>query len=230
MELKEGIMTNSELAEWFDVALSTFKNTKKQKLEKLKEYAEFEELKGKVKIIEIKDTTFRKGSKNYKIIKEKTKEQWDDSGLDTCQLVANKIRKLAIKELKVENSTLYSYTCRSKRELWGKVNGFADGEIGYCRGEFCKIENDKCIELNEEEVKIKDVLLKKHFGSNDEKLAITQGLISSGEITKEEAAEMLIEMLETTHSNYYAFITELRALTGSKVVIGTRITNNAFRL
>ena len=35
MELKEGIMTNSELAEWFNVALSTFKNTKKQKLEKL---------------------------------------------------------------------------------------------------------------------------------------------------------------------------------------------------
>ena len=110
--------------------------------------------------------------------------------------------------MEVADSTLYSYTCKSKRQLWGKVNSNQEGEIGYCEGVFCKVENNKCIELSEEEKKIKNLLLKKHFGNTEEKIAITHGLISTGEITKEEGAEMMIEMLSITDSNYGAFISE----------------------
>lgn len=230
VELKEGIMTNRELAKWFGIKEGTFKNNKSQKLEMLKEYAIFEEIKGKIKILKIIKPIFVKGSKNYKIIKEQTQIQWDKSGLDTCRLVANKINRLGIEELNVEDSTLYSYTCKSKRQLWGKINSMAEGEIGFCKSEFCKVVNNKCEVLNEREIKIKELLLKKHFGKNNqETLAMTQGLIISGEITIEEGAEILTEMLETTKGNYIRFITEFKALTGEKIVIGTRITNNALK-
>lgn len=229
MELRKGIMTNRELAEWFGIKEKSFRNARPKKLEILKNYAEFEEMRGKVNIIKIISAEFRKGSENYKIIKEKTKEQWDNSGLDTCRLVANKIKELCIKELNVADSTLYIYTCQSKRDLWGKVNSRQEGELGFCEGEFCKIVAGKCVVLNEEEKKIKDLLLKKHFGKAEEKIAITQGLIATGEISKEEGAEMMVEMLKTTHSSYYEFMTELRTLTNSEIVIGTRITNNALK-
>jgi len=232
VELKEGIMTNIELAKWFGIKIGTFKNGKAKKLEKLKEYAEFEEIKGKVKILKIIKPVFVKGSQNYKIIKEQTQKQWDNSGLDTCKLVANKIRKKMNREkLDVEDSTLYVYTCSSKRDLWGKINSNAEGEIGFCESEFCKVVNDKCEVLNDKEKIIKKLLLLKHFGKdNSEKLAMTQGLVVSGEITIEEGAEIMMEMIETTKSNYYNFIREFRALTGQKIVIGTRITNNALKL
>ena len=50
MELKIGTMTNIELAEWFGISLSTFKNGKKKKLEELKLFADFCEEKGKINI------------------------------------------------------------------------------------------------------------------------------------------------------------------------------------
>ena len=156
VELKEGIMTNKDLAEWFGITEGAFKNGKAKKLEKLKEYAEFEEIKGKVKILKIIKPVFVKGSKNYKIIKEQTQKQWDNSGLDTCTLVANKIRKKMNREkLDVEDSTLYVYTCSSKRDLWGKINSNTEGEIGFCESEFCKVINDKCEVLNDKEKAIK---------------------------------------------------------------------------
>lgn len=43
MELKLGIMTNKELAEWFEVSPKTFSNKRKFYLEKLKEFCQFSE-------------------------------------------------------------------------------------------------------------------------------------------------------------------------------------------
>lgn len=134
-QLKKGIMTNKELADWFRIKEKSFRDTRAKKLEILKEYAEFENLRGKVNILKIKKPIYTKGSENYKLIKEKTIEQWSSTGLDTCKLVAEKIKKNYKAKLTVSDTTLYSYTCNSKRELWGKA--FGEGEIGYCVYELC---------------------------------------------------------------------------------------------
>ena len=42
MELKLGQMTNQELADWFGIKLSSFKNSKKNKLKELESFAAFE--------------------------------------------------------------------------------------------------------------------------------------------------------------------------------------------
>ena len=46
-------MTNKELADWFRIKEKSFRDTRAKKLEILKEYAEFENLRGKVNILKI---------------------------------------------------------------------------------------------------------------------------------------------------------------------------------
>ena len=59
MILEEGkIYTNSQLAEWFEVKPATFTKSKRKKLEYLKNFAKFEEIKGKVKIIQVLEPNY----------------------------------------------------------------------------------------------------------------------------------------------------------------------------
>lgn len=62
--LKLGTMKNEELADWFGIALKTYKNSAKNYLEKLKKYADFERIRGGVNITKIH---LKKYIKNYDI-------------------------------------------------------------------------------------------------------------------------------------------------------------------
>lgn len=224
-KLKKGIMTNKELADWFRIKEKSFRDTRAKKLEILKEYAEFENLRGKVNILKIKKPIYTKGSENYKLIKEKTIEQWSSTGLDTCKLVAEKIKKNYKTKLTVSDTTLYSYTCYSKRELWGKA--FGEGEIGYCVYELCKEVNNECIPFTPEEMEIKSNLLKKYFGSADEKIVFVKNMVDNQEIKEEEGWEILNEILEID-KNYWEFKSELELKIGYPVVRATRVSTSAF--
>ena len=52
-ELHIGIMTNQELADWFGIKEKSLRSCRKRKLQELKEYADFENLRGKVNITKI---------------------------------------------------------------------------------------------------------------------------------------------------------------------------------
>lgn len=59
MILEEGkIYTNEELAEWFQIKPATFTKAKRKKLEYLKHFAEFEEIKCKVKITKVYEPNY----------------------------------------------------------------------------------------------------------------------------------------------------------------------------
>ena len=59
MILEEGkIYNNSQLAEWFQVKPATFTKSKQKKLEYLKNFAEFEEIKCKVKITKVLEPNY----------------------------------------------------------------------------------------------------------------------------------------------------------------------------
>ena len=59
MILEEGkIYTNSQLAEWFKVKPVTFTKSKQKKLEYLKNFAEFEKVKGKIKITKVLEPNY----------------------------------------------------------------------------------------------------------------------------------------------------------------------------
>lgn len=227
-------MTNQELADWFGILEKSFRSTRAKKLETLKEYAEFENLRGKVNIIKVIKPIYQKrnGGKNYNFIKEKTKEQWSETGLDTCKLVADKIKKKykdteEIKALK--ETTIYSYTTNSKKEYWGIA--FKDnGEIGRCVYEMCKEINGKCIEFTEEEKKIKNKIQQKYFGNEvSEKLIFIKDMLENKEITEEECWQEL-EKIANIENRYWNYRNELEKVFNCKITRATRVTTNAFKV
>ena len=85
-------MTNAELAEWFGIKPNSFRNTKTQKLEELKRFAEFEVEKTKVRITKIyKSTYVKKKSADYSIVKAEFTQVYNKSKIDTASNVSKKI-------------------------------------------------------------------------------------------------------------------------------------------
>ena len=219
MKLKEGIMTNKELAEWFGIKESTFKSNKKKKLEELKKYCQFEEVKGKVCILEIFYDEYQKSfSKSFDTIKEETEKIWVKNKLDTGKRISQEI--ITTNEMEITPSTVYVYTLRARNELFGKPFGF-EGSVGSCRYVWCKVSGDgvntKYTPFTEEENKVKKQLFKKYFGDTTEKQLFINEMVSMGELTKEEGYDMLMEISNMGSEGYMAFKAELEEKIGSKI-------------
>ena len=224
MKLKLGIMTNSELAEWFGIKERSFKNNKKKKLEELRNFADFEECKGKVNIINIKMDEYSKGySSNYNKIKDKIDDCWSQDGIDTCKRVSLEIVN-ELKEIALKESTIYNYTCHGKNELYGH-SWMNDGQIGSCYYLWCKTSgegvNQKFERFTEEEEAIKKDLLRKYYGDTTEKQLLVLEMIENGEINKEDAWDVLSALTNMTGSSFTVFLHELEEKIGSKV---TKVT------
>lgn len=224
-------MTNTELAEWFGITEKTFKNYKTKKLEELKLFANFEEQNGKVYIKEIYELVYNKQlKKTAHQVLEKIDEVWSKDGLDTCTHVGSKIcKELAKKGTIRKESTIVNYTRQGRNELYGKPF-VGIGKIGICEYVWCK-KNPETGEfelLTEEEEKIKQKLITKYFKNATEKQIIVKGMIESGEITKEEAWDILENMTGMDNYNFMQFLGELQQILQCKVIRGTMVTRNAF--
>lgn len=230
-KLKQGYMSSKDLADWFGVTLSTFKNGKAKKLEELKLFADFEEWGGKVYIKKIFEPVYNKDLKKtaYKV-KEKIDEVWAKDGLDTCTRVGTKICKDLAKQGTVrKESTIIAYTRQGRNELYGKPF-LGGGKIGICEYLWCKKDpatGDLAL-LTEEEEKIKEKLILKYFKNASEKQIIVKAMIEAGEITKEEAWDILENMTGMDTSNFMDFLGELQAALHCQVIRGTMVTRSAF--
>lgn len=226
MELKLGIMTNAELAEWFGVKPKTFVNSKAKKLEELKEYAEFKESRGKVEIITIFYPVYiQKKSRNYELVRAGFEKNLNPQGLDTIKRVTEQIIEDCQEELQLEVNTTYRYGLEYAKEAYGVTNSGVCGTKGYRNYEFGKwVEGEEYpIAFTEEENIIKQRLLKKYFGDTEEKQLLVKNLISAGELTR-EAAWGYYERISNMDHNYQAFLGELEHEIGHKVVRATRFT------
>lgn len=85
MELTTGVWTNEMLAEWFNISAGTLKNTKKKRLEELKEYADFYEKKGKVVITEVKIQAER-SLKKAEVVEQILELNWETFLAENPQL------------------------------------------------------------------------------------------------------------------------------------------------
>ena len=227
-ELELKVYTNKQLAEWFGITPSSLSKYKKKKLEELKAFADFEEVgnkQKKVKIIYIYQPVYcKQGSQNFKKIKRQVDEVWDDSGLDTCKRVSEKILEKNNYELAIADSTVYNYTLKSRNELYGKPFDQKGGMLGKCRYLWCKeTEDGNLRELTLKEEEIKQKLIKKYFGDATEKQILVQGMVQAGEISKEEAWDVLTEMTNMKGVGFYTFLKELQEKIGCKVIKGTQV-------
>ena len=222
--LKEGKMTNNELAEWFDMTPGSFRGAKKEKLEELRAYADFYEDKGKVIITEIYNAGpyIKKKSKAYQIVRNSFDEEWNENGLDTCSNVSNKIYEKHQNELTIEPSTAYKYTLETRTELYGKPF------IGNCYYIWCKkYETQDGIiileEFSEEEQEIKKKLLKKYFSTDEERDLLIREMVKANELTKAEAYDLSCELRNLSDEGFIGFLKELEATLGCSVVKGTKL-------
>ena len=101
MELKLGIMTLAELADWFGISAGAMRNSKAKKLDILKAFADYHFEGRSVYIDKIHIAEYNKA---YDVIKEELPKEWNKSGLDTCSRVGsaiywkNKAVNVSIKE------------------------------------------------------------------------------------------------------------------------------------
>lgn len=224
MELKLGIMTNREIAQWFGIKESSFKNKKKEKLEELKLFAKFEEERGKINILEIYEPVYEKQlGKTKNLVVNKIDDVWNENGLDSCVRVGNKIYEILKGEGIIRRpSTVIAYTRQGRNELYG-VPFEGGGKLGNCIYIWCKRNPDTGDYefLTPEENQIKDSLQIKYFGNATEKQILVKAMIAAGEITQEEAWGVLEEMTNMDNGNFMNFLGELQATLHCQVIRGT---------
>ena len=229
MQLQTGKYLNKDLAEWFGINPNSFNKCKEKKLEELKHFAVYH-MDGKKVIIDkvIIPEYSKRGSESYQKVKNKIDEVWDDSGLDSCKRVGNEIFEILSKEDvdALTPSTVYSYTVKGRDELYGKPfsNG---GSLGRCSYIWCKKNDDGSYSmLTEEEQKIKQELQTKYFGDVSEKQIMVKAMIEAGEVSREEAWDILEEMTNMGTGNFMGFLKELQGAIGCQVVKGTLVDRN----
>lgn len=222
IELHLGKMTNKELAQWFGISTQTMTRRKKDKLEELKLFAHFEEVYGGVNILEVMEPVYeKKKSKNFQIVELAFDKEWAKNGLDTCSNVALKIKDKH-NELSIANTTAAKYALQVRNNKYGKP--FEGG----CEYLWCKVErlaNGIAIltEFTEEEIKIKDELMRIYFKGDTEKEIIISQMVQEGELSKDEAYDLLIEIKNLTNTGFLGFKRALESKIGYEVIRGTKI-------
>ena len=225
-ELELKVYTNKEIAQWFGITPNYFSKNKEKKLEELKAFADFEQVGNKQKKIKIthiyEPVYFKRGSEAFNKIKAQVDEVWDESGIDTCSRVSEKILMKNNYTLSIKESTVYNYTLRSRNDLYGKPFDQKGGTLGTCRYSWVKEDEEGGLrELTQEEEEIKQKLIKKYYGDATEKQILVQGMVEAGEITKEEAWDVLTKMTNMKGVGFYTFLQELQRILGCKIIKGT---------
>lgn len=223
MELSTGKWTNKMLAEWFGIQPDTFRKSKQDKLEILRDQAEFYEDKGKIIITKVyEETEYSKTSKNYKLIKKNFDKVWKPGELNTCKRASeqlNSMLKLGIADKYSENLTRDVRT-----ELQGKPAKNDEGIRGYCDYQWCKKDGaGNPVEFSDEENAIKKELLTKYFGTAEEKAVIVKGMIIKGEIRPDEAWSVYEDLVGMNNERFMEFLGEFQAKIGAVVIKATRI-------
>lgn len=228
MQLKLGIMSNKELADWFGISQGYFSREKNKKLEELKLFAKFEEIGNKtkkIKILEIYEPVYsKKGSENFQEIYNSIDEAWNKDGLDSCRRVSEAIMEK--KQLPIAQSTAERYTAKGRNLLYGKPFEYS-GTLGRCTYVLCKKEGEGIqthyARFTPEEEEIKKKLIQKYFGDVSEKTIIVQGMVQMGEIKKEEAWDVLQQLTSLRGNNFLMFLAQLQSIVHCQVVKATDV-------
>lgn len=211
MQLELRLYKNAELAEWFDIKESTFRSRKRQKLEELKAYARFQEVKGKVQILEVFEPIYvKKTSSNYRLIAELTAQTWDISGFDTCAHICQQLQSdERVKHL--SDSTRYEYIRRAHNETHGspaKKNGGTKGMCYYKWGKRHSKNRKHPVYFSDEEQQYFYELIKEVFKTDPKEEAERQALrqaYKNKEISQEEYYEQR-DILDEARGNKWVLV------------------------
>lgn len=226
MELKLGKMTTKELAQWFGISYGSFRTLKAKKLEELENYACFEEVYGGVEITAIIKSVYNKKDNQIRQIYQQGFEEFKQP-IDTVSHINNQIFDKYCDQLTTLSSpeSGYRYAIEVRNAHYG-VPFKGNGTKGHCYYLWCKVEEKNgeqfYVQFNEEEEKIKQELLKKYFGTNVEKDLLIAEMVTMGEISKEDAYDIMMEYRNLNAQGFMGFLKALEKEIGSKVVKATK--------
>lgn len=226
MELKLGKMTTKELAEWFGISYGRFRNIKKQKLEELKNFCFYEEIYGGVNIQAIINPIYEKELNQIREIYQQGFEELKQP-IDTVSHINEQIYEKYFNKLPTLSSAAsgYHYAIEVRNANYG-VPFKSNGSKGHCYYLWCKMEEQNgkqyYIQFTEEEEKVKQNLLKKHFGTNEEKDLLIAEMVHNGEISKEDAYDIMMEYRNLNGQGFMSFLKALEKEIGAKVVKATK--------
>lgn len=221
MKLKLGIMTNAEIAEWMGIKPTSFRKHKAQYMPKLDGYAEYEVVRGGVKITRIiQDTYVKKESKAYSEVKAHFDTTWSADGFDTCKHVSEELYAARIPRKEdgtlVSQGTCYEYTRAVRRELYGIPQG-EPGKLGTCENRWGKAGPDgKPVPLTEQEEEIRRKYLKKYLGSASERTIEVLELIEHDRLDPAYAWDYYSYLMNNLSDRYKDF---LEAMRGEGIVL-----------
>lgn len=233
MELQANkIYTNKQIAEWFGLkGRFCDKKQKDKKLEQLKLFADYQligEKTKKIYVTNVYESVYsKKGSEGFQIISKSWESYWQDGGkgIDTSKRVGEAMYRDGLTDL--AESTTISYVGKDKRNKYG-LNYMTCGSKGYSVYAWGKYVQDqdggqlRLVPLTPEEENIKDKLIKKYFGNTTEKQIFVQAMVDEGQITKEQAWEVL-EELTNMKDKFNAFKAEFAVAIDNPVGKGTRL-------
>lgn len=221
-ELKIGTFSNKEIAEWFGISPVGFSKTKKQKLEILKEFANYEiTATGKIQINEVRIPIYVKPTnKTYKYYLENVPKAWTYNEPETCTRVAAKIFD---PKNNIRETTGYEYTRLARNELWGKPN-ITNPK---CRYQLAKMyrgknapEDNEYEAFTDDDYKIHDELFQKYIAPSARQATTIYNQVKDQELTKEEAFELLFP-----EKPYQLFLAKLSAELGCDWVVNATIVD-----
>lgn len=232
MELHLGKMTNKELADWFGIKQNTFTQFKKKKLKELENYATFEEIYGGVNITGIIKETYNKKDNQIREVYQQGFEEFKQP-IDTVSHINEQIYEKYYDKLPTLSSAAsgYRYAIEVRNANYG-VPFKGNGAKGHCYYLWCKMEEKDgtqyYIQFTEEEEKIKQRLLKQHFGTNEEKDLLIAEMVAVGEISKEDAYDIMMESRNLNAKGFMGFLSALEREIGSKVVKATKFEETVY--
>lgn len=180
--LKLGKMTTKEIADWMGISYSGFRKRKKEKLETLRYFADFDEVYGGVYIKEIFQSVFDKNvSKDNAIYMKELRKT--ANGISTCAGMTRVLKKEEVPPyFELSDTTIAKRLSKAGYRLFGPYQG--NGEVGN-RKMIWAIELDKYNhyrELNDEENEILKELVGNYYSEKPD-------LILKNELLDREYAE-----------------------------------------
>lgn len=196
MILEEGkVYNNSQLAEWFQVKPATFTKSKQKKLEYLKNFAEFEEIKCKVKITKVLEPNYinpRDKESNNKAYQHDIVEVIQEEPLQMFKTCAGRITLLKnsqTKKLGHSFRTMYKYTRENLRIV------AEDNEKIWCRRYYNNEFDFK--PLAKDELRYWKEIINKYLATDEGKaelIAQWKSQEENGELTAEEVKNNLYQI------------------------------------
>lgn len=220
LELKLGFMSTDELAQWASLSTAHMTKNKKAWCEKhLKKYADFELVRGGIKILHIYHAVYETSGK--KEVAKKYRSCWGN-GTDLIDSNVNCWRKLKPDMINsLSDETGQKYVSEGRIDDYGIAirNKKRDGRLGYCEYRLCKIIDNNAYLFTDEEEKKRQELRKKYLSNRAEEAEELQKFAKAyrdGEITQEEYAQIMVEWT-TIDKGWMAFQKEFEDYLGHKI-------------